>query len=247
MTEKNRRLDVIIPSIHSRDLLLATMVSYNRFANGFDLRFIVVENSDDTSYKDEVLSRFPTCIWLQNPTELKNSEANAAALEVGLKFVDTDCVFLCHFDTLATHIAWMQFIYSKIDEGYSLVGFREDATRIHALHSSGLLVKTEIARAVSLFPVGDEMDVCDSLTKYCRDNNLKYYKCRCTFNDKELREKFDKSLPELNSVDIGCNDEDVPIFMHIGRGFQRINKLYNKQGRTSLETWIALANRIATL
>lgn len=223
------------------------MVSYNRFANGVDLRFIVVENSDDISYKDEILSLFPTCVWVQNQTDEINSRANAIALEVGLKYVETDCVFLCHFDTLACHPTVWEFLFSKIDAGHSLVGFREDAARIHALHSSGLLVKTEIARAVSLYPVGDEMDVCDSLTKYCRDNNLKYYKCRCTFNDKDLRAKFDLQLPELNSVDIGCNDEDVPIWMHIGRGFQRLKGAYSKPGRTSLETWMALANHIASL
>lgn len=242
----NRKLDVIIPSIHSRDLTLATMVSYARFTNGVDLRFIVVENSDDVSYKDEVLKHFPTCVWVQNPTDEINSRANAIALEVGLKYVETECVFLCHFDTLACHPTVWEFLFSKIDEGNVLVGFREDATRIHALHSSGLLVKTEIARAVSLFPTDDgAMDVCDSLTQYCRDNDLKYYKCRCTFNDKELRAKFDLQLPELNSVDIGCDDSDVPVFLHIGRGYQRIMGTFSKPGRTSLDTWMELANHIA--
>ncbi|MAG26383.1 hypothetical protein CMI47_12605 [Candidatus Pacearchaeota archaeon] len=235
-------VDIIIPSFHSRDLTALTISSFEKFSNGYKFRYIVVENSDDISYKDFIIgiTGKNNVQWVQHPTKLINSEANATAIEEGLKYVTSKRVFMCHNDVVACHPTWMKYMMRKMDEGNMLVGFREDTTRINALHSSGLLVDTKIAKSVSMFPVyeNDEciMDVCDSLTKYCRDNSLPYFKAPCTFNIKGLREKLNKKYQNL-TVDIGTNDNNKPIFIHLGRGITRLFGRYHKKNRTTYEEW----------
>jgi len=239
-------VDIIIPSFHSRDLTALAISTFEKFSDGYNFRYLIVENSDNTSYKDYILGLTgkKNVYWIQNPTELINSEANAFAIEEGLKHVSSKRVFMCHNDVVACHPGWMKYMMKKMDEGNRLIGFRQDATRINALHSSGLLVDTEVARAVSMFPVYEAgnctMDVCDSLTKYCRDNELQYFMASCTFNEAGLREKLDEKYQNL-TVDIGTDDDDNPIFMHLGRGITRLFGRYSKPNRTTYNEWFDFA------
>ncbi len=100
-----KNIDIIIPSFHSKDLTTLAILTFEKFSDGYNFRYIVVENSNDTSYKGFMLNltgKKNVC-WVQNPTELINSEANATALEEGLKYVLTERVFMCHNDVVATN------------------------------------------------------------------------------------------------------------------------------------------------
>ena len=79
------QVDIIMPSFHSEDLTSLAIRSFIQHSSGFNFNFYVVENSTDTSYRDEILSLSDQITWIQNPTKHRNSEANAAAIAVALE------------------------------------------------------------------------------------------------------------------------------------------------------------------
>ena len=144
------KIDVIIPSFHSKGLTSLCIQSFEKYKNNFSLRYIVVENSYDSSYKEDIISLSDDVKWIQNPTELINSEANAVAIEKALSFVETENVFICHNDVAACHENWLGFLVDKMEkDNLAAASYVFDNGRINALHISGILVKTEIAKAVS--------------------------------------------------------------------------------------------------
>jgi len=233
-------IDFVIPAFHSKDLLECAISSFERFSGGFNFRYIVVENSSDDSYK-EFAESLGNVLWVQNNTKHIGSEANAIAIDVGSKFVDTEFAFICHVDTMACHSGWMDFIYNKaVQNGYSMVGFREDAQRVNAIHQAGILIRSDVLKSVSSFPVYDGgkmvMDVGDSFTVYCRDNGLKYFCCDNTFNNKELVDKVDVFNGIL--IDRAVDDDCNVIFMHLGRGIVKLHGGYNKPNRIGYMAWL---------
>ena len=125
-------IDIIIPSFRSEGLTVAAIESFEKNKSTFRFRYIVVENSDDVSYKDRVEKLSDNVLWIQNPTHLANSYANAVAIERGLEHVQSELVFICHNDVAAVDPSWMHFLVSKIDEGNKLVGTVLDNIRIKA-------------------------------------------------------------------------------------------------------------------
>ena len=63
------KIDIIIPTKgqNSKGLTMTTVKSFLRFNDGFDFRIFVVENSNDISYRDELLSLSDSINWIQNP------------------------------------------------------------------------------------------------------------------------------------------------------------------------------------
>lgn len=239
-------IDIVIPTFHCEQMVLALIGSFEKFNDGFNFRYIVVENSDDVSYKNKV-ENLKNVLWIQNPTNLVGSQANALANEVGLQHVNSDDVVLCHVDVAACHPDWMRFFYSKIEAGFKLVGIRKDTTRVHALHSSFLLTKTEIAKAVTMFPIYNEKkecvaDVTDMVTVYCDKFGFPHFLCNNTFNDPSL----DGKLNRFNGIvmDRAVNDKNEVIFIHVGRGIAKLFGTKAKPGRLTHSQWIEMCDGI---
>jgi len=135
----------------------------------------------------------------------------------------------------------MTYLFSKLDkEGHFVVGTRRDNSRMNALHISGILTTTELAKSVSMFPVYNEkkeqiLDVGDDLTKHCIENNLKYFCCKSTENDNTL---ICKPPFSFFSVDRTVNDDGEVIFLHLGRGTPKQLGAYAKPNRVYFDEWV---------
>ena len=236
------RIDIIIPSFRSEGLTTAAIKSFEKNKSTFNFRYIVVENSDDTSYKDKVEALNDNVLWVQNPTHLTNSYANAIAIERGLEHVQSELVFICHNDVAAVDPSWMHFLVSKINEGNKLVGTVLDNIRINAVHISGLLTYTEIAKQVDIYPVQRDnkqvLDVGDSLTQYCSEREISFYCCRNTENNSVSPHELDEKYSSFN-VDRAVDDTGKVIFMHLGRGTHKNFGLYHKPSKILLGDWLS--------
>jgi len=241
--QNKRKIDIIIPSFHSRILTEICVKSFKKFCpNNISLRYIVVENSDDISYKNNIVAIDSSVQWVENKTSLVGSEANASAIEVGLKHVGCDMVFLCHCDVCVTSDLFFYNMMEKYNDGYKMVGtlFDTHPKRIGALHISGLLVNYDLSKKVEYKPrnkgAGIFMDAGDGLTEYCRNKNIPYYCFRNTHNYPDLcfllEEKYSKFKSSV------CMDEkNRAIFLHLSRGIPKTNGTFSKTNRVDLSEW----------
>jgi len=240
-------IDVIIPTFKSKDITLLTLKSFLKFNDYFDFKYIVVENSNDESYKNDVLSLSDNITWIQNPISEVGSFANANALHRGIKESASDYVFVCHNDVLAVHRDWMKFLFDKITkEDYCIAGFCKDNVRINAVHVSGILTTRNVIASVDLYPTGSGsiLDVGDSLTQYCIDNNFRYFSCRNTHNISKLECELTPPFNRLNNVDRALSDTNEVLWLHIGRGTPKTHKTYHKSGRLTIDEWIEFGKNI---
>ena len=248
MKNEIKNIDIVIPSFRSKDLTSLAIRSFERYRRDFNFKYIVVENSEDTSYKDYVLSLSADVVWVQNPTSslldsnrpTVRSDANASGLEKGLEYVKTEYVFLCHNDVVACHDDWMSYLLSKIDKETPLVGVREHDNAAHVI---GVLVKTDIAKSVSMYPKLDCWDVGDKLTHYCVENNLNYFICKNTNNDPDAAEKIKTEKYKNVNIDRVLNDNYEVFYMHLGRGTDKQYNLYHKPNKMLLPGWVEFVNR----
>jgi hypothetical protein len=137
----------------------------------------------------------------------------------------------------------------KMEEGYELIGTVLDPSpeRIDAIHVSGYMVKSDIAKKISFYPRdlggGKRLDVGDEASLYCEKNGIKNYCFRNTFNDLSLIDEIEDSYKGIY-CDRCINDSGEVIFMHLGRGVPKTNKTYRKKGKTDLETWKIFCNGV---
>ena len=248
-------IDFIIPSFNTPELTYAAISSFEKFKKTHNFRYIIVENSNSEAGRDKLLRDFSNLVWIQNPTNLRGSDAVAIAFERGMEIVEAKYVFMCHNDVMACSESWMDYFISKIEDGCSLVGAMQDAGRIKAVRQSGLLVESEIARSVSLYPVHNNdgvqiLDVGDSLTKFCRDNSLNYFVCNNTFNSPELVDLIKEEKYKNMHIDRAFDNDGNVIFMHLGRGTRKHSGNYFKPERpgcgprVTYSQWLALATNI---
>jgi len=240
-------IDIIIPSYKSEKLTSLAIKSFEKNKGEFNFRYIVVENAGDVSYRESIVSLNDSVVWITNSCEhtYLSSFTNGEAVEKGLELVETEYVFVCHNDVVATNPNWMKFLYSKIEEGCAIAGTVADNSRIGAVHISGLLIKSDLAKKVNIDPVYDEyknniIDVGDNWTQYCREENLYYYCCRNTHNNnvKEVPEPYTNF-----QVDRAVDDDDNVIFLHLGRGTRKALGQYNQPGKTLHAGWIEFVEK----
>ena len=243
-----REITVIIPSFHSMELTMICIKSFQKFSNdNVLLKYVVVENSIDMSYKEKILELARDIKWINNDTLAVGSEANAEAIEIALKMVDTELVFITHCDTCVVSNNFFGYIIDKYDNGNKVVGTQVDThpNRIKALHVLGLLSNTDIAKCVKYMPHYEQgqqiMDVGDELTKYCRDNDIEHYCFRNTFNDPTI---VCNSIYENFRVDRCVDENNNVIFMHLGRGIPKTQGQCWKKKWVSLAQWIEFCNRV---
>lgn len=249
-SQNKRCIDVIIPSFHSRDLTSICVRSLIRFCpSNVDLGYIIVENSDDISYKNNVTNLGSNIKWINNPTSAIGSEANAEAIEVGLKYISSNIIMMLHCDVCITNSSFVDNMLKKYDNGYKLVGCIYDIhpKRIGAIHISSLMTSKDIANSVSYIPHYSEkiqnLDVGDELTQYCREKNIQYYCFKNTHNDPKLAETMDEKYRSFNVVRC-IDDNNKVMLMHLGRGISKTMDKYHKKGRVYLNGWKEFCNKI---
>lgn len=246
----SERVDIIIPTLglNSKDITIVTVKSFLKFNDGFDFKIHVVENSEETRHKNEILSLSDNINWIQNPINIGGSSANGLAIKRGLEDVKSDFVFMSHNDVAACHPNWMKYLYDKIKyEDHYLCGFATDPGRIHAIHIAGMLMKTELANLVDVCDFnsnGQPLDVGDNYTQYCRDNNLKYF---CTPNtrgnpEEWANERCKEPFRSFPWAARGLDENNNVLYMHLGRGTPRTHKTQNKSEWIPVSQWISFVN-----
>ena len=222
---------VIIPSFKNSKLLFNCISSFEKFKpESITITYLVIENSNTNNYRDELSSKFPTAKWICNKDAPSHgSDANASAITKGAQNCETELLFMCHTDVCVLSHKFYDSIFSKIDKGFSLVGFRIDnhVNRIKAVHISGIFTYKEIALKSNLYGDYKHLDCGDGLTVYCRENNLKYYCHRNTFNKYPIKDIKDSRIPNTNKpiFDLAVDDEGSLVYSHLGRGSSKPEKL----------------------
>jgi len=246
-----KKLEVIIPTYHSRDLTLILLKSFEKFKpDGLELVYHVVENSDDVSYQDDILNVSDSVIWYNNPSADTNKDcsnnkpswANCSAVDFVREKVKTEFTLLCHNDCVVTSQTFFEEIDQKIQEGYKLIGTSVFPSDLRPLHIAGLLVETDILNKVGVTPdFTKTMDVGDILTVHCRENNIPYFCFDNTLNDKTLTMNCDDPWKALGptcgidrALDIGRSEV---IYVHLARGAQKNFNMYHKQGKVHINGW----------
>ncbi len=249
-----RKFSVIVPTYHTPALAQVLIATFDRFRpSDVQNHFIIVENSDDQSYRDLLVSMSENVTWVQNPDapafgsrSNSGSFANGMAINIGLDYVDDDYVFIAHCDVCLTSGSFFTEMFGRRDEGHMVIGTSFDNTRINALHQSGFYVNTELLRSCDIMPVfeGGEMvqDVGDPLTAHCRENNLPISCYRNTFNDESLVAALPEPYRSFH-VDRCLDSSGDVMFMHLGRGVSKTAGLYSKPNRVYFPQWCEFYNQ----
>ena len=174
-------------------------------------------------------------------------------MEKGLEYCKSEYVFYCHADVIACKPDWMLQLFNKIvKDGYSLASFHGHwgysswhPDRVDACHSGGILTTTELARKVSMQPIYKDgiilWDSCAQLTKYCIENDLKYFWFNNSILPTHHYEKVpgNKPFDKLVRVTKCFDDDDKVIYLHLGRGVPRSIGQYTKvkDGIVTTQGW----------
>jgi hypothetical protein len=238
-----KRLDVVVPTFHSKELIEIFIKSFEKFKpDTLSVNYIIVENSSDVSYRDSLLSLADDVLFVENPTDKINSAANAEGVTVGLKFVTSEYVFIAHCDTIVTNSSFFTNMFNQVSEGKKLIGTVFDPCRIFAIHISGLLVDTALANSVSYYPIYDDNnkmthDTGDLLTERCRQDSIESICFPNTFNYPELIDSLSDKFKNFH-VDRSLDENGEVMFMHLGRGIPKMNKTYLKPNRVYFDDWV---------
>ena len=242
------KMAVIITTYHQRDFTVNAIRSYLKFCpDDLDLKLIVVENSNDTSYKDEVLSLGNNIIWVQNDTRMRGADANAEGVEVGMRYVGNEYAFLSHND-VCIYKNFFKAMREKVAEGNRLIGTCMDTAqeRNQSIIILGCLVDPEIVRAVDLYPTpyiaGAPAGTCfecgDRVHLYCKEHNIKHYCFKSTHNNPEIIDSIPEPFNDMPFTLRTIDDTGEVIFMHFARGVTKTEGSYylmsNKKGRWSI-------------
>ncbi len=249
-----KKIEVIVPTYRSRDLTRSFVRSFEYFKpDDMEVTFHLVENSADVSYKDESTTWANDVRWYnnsdadtnENAANNRGSWANCSAIDFVKHDIKSEFVFLCHNDCIVTSRLFFEELRSKVLEGCKLVGTLRSPARNNYLHSSGLLVETELFKEVGVTPeFHRDVDVCEILTVHCVENEIPYFAFDSTFSSRELFESCNepwKSLGPSCGVDrtLDSNHTEV-IYAHLGRGSEKNFKQYFKQGKVLYDDWNSL-------
>ena len=241
-----KKFTVLTPTFKSFHLIDSFIRSFEFFCpENIECHYIVVENSDVEDYKEHVLSLSKNVTWIQNPIKEKNSEANGIGVARGLDEIEDDFVFVAHCDTCVTSEKFFFEMLKKRNEGFKLIGTVLDPGRINAVHISGLYVDLNLLKTTDIMPVYESgkqiMDVGDTLTLRCIEENIPYFCFRNTFNDPDLSNVIDEKFKYFH-VDRCLDQNDNIIFMHLGRGIPKTQNTYSKANRVYLPEWYSFCN-----
>jgi len=174
------------------------------------------------------------------------SWANAVALEIAARVIDTDSHHLMtlHMDTMPSYPGWLSFLVSKIAGNVAAAGVRMDTGRTPegVLHCLGMLIDFQRFRELQLDfkPDLPRYDVGDRITVGLRKHGHDVFACRNTLWQPELVDRLPVSSPfRTLPVDRALDDDGNVIFLHLGRGVSKA-KGSRRAGATPRE-WIHFA------
>ena len=251
------KLEVIIPTYHSRTLTTILLKSFEKFKpEGLELIYHVVENSNDVSYKQEVLDISKSVNWYNNPdadTNYSNSNnkpswANCAAIDYARERVTTPYTLLCHNDCVVTSTKFFTELENKINEGFKLVGTSRFPSN-DALHVAGLLVETKLLNEVGVTPdFSRGLDVGDILTVHCKENNIPIFCLNNTLNNKSLTQNCNepwRSLGPNCGMDRALDSSNSEVvYVHLARGAEKVLGRYSKPGKVYMSGWEELCKHV---
>ena len=235
-------MTVLITSFHQRDFTLNCIKGYLKFCpEDFNLSIVVVENSDDVSYKEDVCGMGDNITWVNNNTPHKGADALSHGVDVGMEYVKDEYVFLSHNDICITSEHFFTSLKEKAEEGNHLVGTCSDThpLRNHCIIILGCLVKSDIVRKVDLYqkpnPDGSPRFECgDRVHLYCKDNNLKHLCFDNTHNNPELVNELEEPFKSLDYTVRTVDHYGNVIFLHFARGSEKSAGRYKKKGRLDI-------------
>lgn len=251
-----KNLTVVFVSFKTPTLSFLTFKSFEKFNKIFNLKYIIVENSnfDQEEYfkkliKKEERGTLERVDFVSNPTDLKNSFAHADGLEKVKNKIDTDYVFTCHSDVCVTSEIFFEELSHLIDEKYTAAAVSYDAhpDRIQGMSCTGLLVDTKLFQNTCLRPKLPKLDVIHELTIKCRENKLKTKVFKNTYNDRELSHLCNEPYRSLGpncGIDRCLDENNQVIFMHQGRGTTKHQGNYANAQKISTAEWINLCSHI---
>ena len=251
------RLEVVIPTYHSPILTSILLRSFEKFKpDDMELIYHVVENSSDTSYKQDILQISENIIWYNNPeadsryetVDNKPSWANHSALEYVRDKIETPYTLLCHNDCVVASTKFFDEFKDIANKGYKLIGTSWFPSN-GALHVAGLLVETEIFKKVGTKPNFDEgLDVGDILTLYCLENELPMFCFNNTLNKPEItsfcNEPWKFLAPDCGVDRTFDSKHEEVINVHLSRGAEKNIGRYIKLGKLNIFGWSEICNRI---
>ena len=211
-----KNISVLVPTFHSKDLILILVKSFEVFKpEWLTVNYVVVENSSDVSYKQDILELVnddSRVQFINNVTHLIGSEANANAIEIGLPHIKDQWVFICHCDTCVTSSLFFDQMLKLVEEGNRAIGTKIDESkyRIRAMHISGIFIESSLAKTINYYPKvvdnGCQIDVGDEITLKCRNKEIRHVCLDNTFNDISLVEtlikekEYNLSLQEVLNI-----------------------------------------------
>ncbi len=251
-----RKFSIIIPTLRTFELVNGLIRSFEFFRpSDLEIHYIVVENSSDESYKDKVIDSAEHVTWVQNPSAENHagSIGNAKGIISGLEYVADEYVFIAHCDICITSSSFFEELFDKRNSGYKLIGTSIDPSkdRVQAFRQSGYYVDVELIKKCDMMPHVSRdthtvfMDVGDSVTIYCRENDLDMFCYKSTLNESTLID----SLPEPYrsfQVDRCLDSKGDVMFMHLGRGVPKTRGTYSKARRIGLPQWISFIKELTT-
>lgn len=241
------KLDVVIVDHKSPELCQIVIDSFYKFiTNDFDIKIIFIENSN-FDLLNSIDTKNLSITVAKNPINIGYSHAHGNGLEFSKSFIreDSKYVFTCHNDVCITSISFFEELKNCIENNVSIAGVCEDKIeeRVKALHCSGLLVKSEIYKKISLLPNLPKIDTADLLTVYCRENNLLTKLFRNTYNDDSLVEICNSPFKELGKhcgVDRCLDSNNKVMYIHQGRGTSKYFGSYQNPAKITTKQWLEI-------
>ena len=206
----------------------------------------VVDNNSNPVYIEKLMKDNKVNYLLIRDDPGSGSYANGVALEAAfLQFpTDTRYCMTLHMDTILCHGQWLSYLMSKLNGKTKAVGVRMDAVRTPAgvVHILGCLFDFQEFRRlrVSVMPELPKYDVGDQITVAFRNAGYEVIACRNTHTNPELEGAL-LAGTDFDSLgfDRALDDENNVLFMHLGRGSQKVLSKNADEG--SLEKWIRFA------
>lgn len=177
------------------------------------------------------------------------SYANAVGIELCLYLIDPDVkrLMTLHMDTMPCSPHWLEYLSSKLDDKTKASGvcMERHRTKDGIVHILGCMVDLRAVSALGLkyWPDLPDYDVGDKVTIGLREGGYQVYACKNTYEDASLAELIDLDEP-LRQLQVvrSFDDQNRPIFLHLGRGIPKAGQKYVGES-ASLAEWSDFASK----